>query len=94
MKVRRAPYACTRRLQDGVWSPLSAGGRTSNVIAYTRTDPIEHRATRRWPSRRADGDVALRGVDPSLLPEATTLAVDRMWWDTMVRCTADTVGPG
>jgi hypothetical protein len=32
-KVSRAPHACSRRLRDGVWPPLFAGGRTSNGSA-------------------------------------------------------------
>src|SRR5215208_1938942 len=48
------------------------------MAAPPRTDPIEHRATCSWPTRSADGNVALRGVGPTELPEATTLALDRM----------------
>jgi hypothetical protein len=48
------------------------------MAAPPRTDPIEHRAKCGWPTRSADGNVALRGVGPTELPEATTLALDRM----------------
>src|SRR5215207_148385 len=38
------------------------------MAAPPRTDPIEHRATCSWPTRSADGNVALRGVRPAELP--------------------------
>jgi hypothetical protein len=49
------------------------------MAAPPRTDPIEHQATRSWPTLSADGNVALRGVGSTELPEATTLALDRMY---------------
>ena len=48
------------------------------MAAPPPTDPIKHRATCGWPTRSANGNVALRGVSPTELPEATTLALDRM----------------
>src|SRR5215203_2644026 len=48
------------------------------MAAPPQMDLIEHRATCSWPTRSADGNTALRGVGSTELPEATTLALDRM----------------
>jgi hypothetical protein len=54
-----------------------AGGRTSN--GSTAPDgSLEHRATSGSSPQSADGNVAPKGVGSTELPEATTLALDRM----------------